>query len=583
MKKTKLKQVAIIGAGPSGLFMFKSLLENGARDMVITIFEKKDLLGAGMPYSHEGANKEHITNVSANEIPALVTPVSDWIKTVPEDILLSYAISREYFNEYKVLPRLLFGKYLESQFELLIMAAELAAIEIHIFSDTAIADVLDHPEENTVSITDFSGRSWAFDTVIICTGHSWPKNKEGKVPGYFDSPYPPSKLGIITNHAVAIKGSSLTAIDAIRTLARHNGTFFRDEQNELRYSVAPSSPDFKIMMHSRSGLLPAVRFHLENSHLVNEGVLTENEIEANKLENDGFLSLDFIFEQDFKKLLAEKDPLLYERIKDHSLEDFTSLVMDRRDKEAPFVLFKKEYAEAARSIKKEESIYWKELLAVLSFSLNYPAKYLSAEDMMRLQRSLMPLISIVIAFVPQASVAELIALYDAGVLDIEAVGEDSEITVNEAGGVDYTYTNDDGITISHSYPTFVDCVGQPHLSYDSFPFKGLLKNDSIKPAELLFQSLERGAEEVALGNPRVTEKKDGNFALAVPGITINDAFQIVNTSGNANPRVYIMAVPYIGGYNPDYSGLDFCEEASRRIASTIQEIVPKYNNPMILE
>lgn len=583
MKKTKLKQVAIVGAGPSGLFMFKSLLENGARDMVITIFEKKDLLGAGMPYSHEGANKEHITNVSANEIPALVTPVSDWIKTVPEDILRSYAISREYFNEYKVLPRLLFGKYLESQFELLIMAAELAGIEIHIFSDTAIADVLDHPEENTVSIMDFSGRSWAFDTVIICTGHSWPKNKEGKVPGYFDSPYPPSKLGIITNHAVAIKGSSLTAIDAIRTLARHNGTFFRDEQNELRYSVAPSSPDFKIMMHSRSGLLPAVRFHLENSHLVNEGVLTENEIEANKLENDGFLSLDFIFEQDFKKLLAEKDPLLYERIKDHSLEDFTSLVMDRRDKEAPFVLFKKEYAEAARSIKKEESIYWKELLAVLSFSLNYPAKYLSAEDMMRLQRSLMPLISIVIAFVPQASVAELIALYDAGVLDIEAVGEDSEITVNEAGGVDYTYTNDDGITISHSYPTFVDCVGQPHLSYDSFPFKGLLKNDSIKPAELLFQSLERGAEEVALGNPRVTEKKDGNFALAVPGITINDAFQIVNTSGNANPRVYIMAVPYIGGYNPDYSGLDFCEEASRRIASTIQEIVPKYNNPMILE
>ena len=575
MKKTKLKQVAIVGAGPSGLFMFKSLLENGAKDMVITIFEKKDLLGAGMPYSHEGANKEHITNVSANEIPALVTPVSDWIKTVPEDILLSYAISREYFNEYKVLPRLLFGKYLESQFELLIMAAELAAIELHIFSDTAIADVLDHPEENRVSITDFSGRSWKFDTVIICTGHSWPKNKEGKVPGYFDSPYPPAKLGIITNHAVAIKGSSLTAIDAIRTLARHNGTFFRDEQNELRYSVAPSSPDFKIMMHSRSGLLPAVRFHLENSHLVNEGVLTENEIEANKLENDGFLSLDFIFEQDFKKLLAEKDPLLYEKIKDYSLEDFTSLVMERRDKQAPFVLFKKEYAEAARSIKKEESIYWKELLAVLSFSLNYPAKYLSAEDMMRLQRSLMPLISIVIAFVPQASVAELIALYDAGVLDIEAVGEDSEITVNEAGGVDYTYTNDDGITITHSYPTFVDCVGQPHLSYDSFPFKGLLRNESIKPAELLFQSVERGAEEVALGNPRVTEKKDGNFALAVPGITINDAFQIVDTSGNANPRVYIMAVPYIGGYNPDYSGLDFCEEASRRIASTIQEIVPK--------
>jgi hypothetical protein len=28
-----------------------------------------------------------------------------------------------------------------------------------------------------------------------------------------------------------------------------------------------------------------------------------------------------------------------------------------------------------------------------------------------------------------------------------------------------------------------------------------------------------------------------------------------------------MAVPFIGGFNPDYSGLDFCDQASRRITS----------------
>jgi hypothetical protein len=27
----------------------------------------------------------------------------------------------------------------------------------------------------------------------------------------------------------------------------------------------------------------------------------------------------------------------------------------------------------------------------------------------------------------------------------------------------------------------------------------------------------------------------------------------------------MMAVPYIGGFNPDYSGLDFCEAASKEI------------------
>jgi len=571
MEKSNLKRVAIVGAGPSGLFMFKSLLENGAKDMAITLFEKKAQLGAGMPYSIEGANKEHITNVSANEIPELVTPVSEWIKTVPEDVLASYSITRDHFNEYKVLPRLLFGKYLEAQFELLTMAATLAGIKVSIFSDMPIADILDIPEKNIVKISNYSGKVWEFDTAIICTGHSWPKKHEGKVPGYFDSPYPPAKLGIIANHAVAIKGSSLTAIDAIRTLARHNGTFSRDENNILNYNVSSSSPNFKIVMHSRSGLLPAVRFHLEDSHLINNSVLTEKEIEEHKSKNGGFLSLDYIFEEDFKKLLAEKDPRMYAKIKEYSLEDFTSQMLEVRDREAPFSLFKKEYAEAARSIKNEESIYWKELLAILSFSLNYPAKYLSAEDMMRLQKSLMPLISIVIAFVPQASAAELIALHDAGILSIEAVGGESEITINKEGGIIYNYNDEDGNSQSVSYQTFVDCVGQPHLSYESFPFKGLLENKSISPAELSFESQEKGSEEIASGNKKVRRAKDGNYRLQVPGITINDSFQIVNDSNQANPRIYMMAVPYIGGYNPDYSGLDFCEEASGRIAKEIHD------------
>lgn len=569
MNKTKSRSIAILGTGPSGLFMFKSLLENDAKNLTITLFDKKEQLGAGMPYSKEGANKEHITNVSANEIPMLVTSVHDWIKTLPEDVLENYSINRDHFNEYKVLPRLLFGKYLESQFELLMMAAELVDISVNIFTNTEIVDVIDDPQENIVKVIDNHGNQRQFETVIICTGHSWPKKQEEQVPNYFDSPYPPSKLSIITNHPVAIKGSSLTAIDAIRTLARHNGTFFRDDNNNLQYNVSESSPNFKIVMHSRSGLLPAVRFHLEDSHLVNDSVLTEQEIEIHKAQNAGFLSLDYIFEEDFKKLLAEKDPAMYARIKDFSLEEFTVLMMQYRDNQDPFILFKKEYAEAERSIKKEESIYWKELLAVLSFSLNYPAKYLSAEDMMRLQTSLMPLISIVIAFVPQASAIELIALHDAGILTIEAVGQDSEITINKKGGIVYKFTDEAGIIQSVSYKTFVDCVGQPHLSYEDFPFKGLRDEGSISPAEFEFKSKKTGAEEVASGNKKVAKKENGEFYLKVPGITINDSFQIVNISGHPNQRIYMMAVPYIGGYNPDYSGLDFCEEASGRIAKAI--------------
>ena len=69
-------------------------------------------------------------------------------------------------------------------------------------------------------------------------------------------------------------------------------------------------------------------------------------------------------------------------------------------------------------------------------------------------------------------------------------------------------------------------------------------------------------------NDLVTKKGD-NYLLTVPGITINDYFQVVDEAGQANKRIYIMAVPYIGGYNPDYSGIDFSEAASGAVLDRI--------------
>ena len=61
----------------------------------------------------------------------------------------------------------------------------------------------------------------------------------------------------------------------------------------------------------------------------------------------------------------------------------------------------------------------------------------------------------------------------------------------------------------------------------------------------------------------------GDYYLAVPGITINDSFQVLDSFGAYSDRIYIMAVPYIGGYNPDYSGLDFGEAASKKVVERL--------------
>lgn len=566
--KSNLK-IAILGAGPSAIFMYKRLLEFGWSGLEIDILEKGKRLGAGMPYSADGASVEHITNVSGNEIPQIVTPLDEWILSVSPGTLAHFKIDPLTFNEYKTLPRLLFGQYLSDEFKVLHEQAKTKGILVNVFFNSMVTDIIDQRKSGQIEVIINETETRVYDKVVICTGHLWPKKHEGKVRGYFDSPYPPSKLQFSVNHPVAIRGSSLTAIDAIRTLGKNNGHFEEDGTGKLKYHLNAETPDFRIMMHSRNGLLPALRFHLEDSQLGQNAVLSAEEVSTVRAAHDGFLPLDYIFERNFKEPIREKDPGFYTRIKDLSMEEFVDNVMELREKLDPFKLLYAEYTEAERSIKRKESIYWKEMLGALSYTMNYPAKYFSAEDMLRLQRILMPLISVVIAYVPQSSAAEMLAMHKAGCLEIVAVGNDSTIEIAEGGGITYHYKDEYGKDSATSYPVFIDCIGQPHLSYEQLPFKGLTENKSVSRARLYFCDANAAKKELENGNDQVHTDTEGKYYLIVPGVSINDNFQAVDEYNAANDRIYIMAVPFIGGFNPDYSGLDFGETASASIVTSL--------------
>lgn len=250
------------------------------------------------------------------------------------------------------------------------------------------------------------------------------------------------------------------------------------------------------------------------------------------------------------------------------MEEFVAYIMNSREQRDPFELLKAEYAEAERSIKQKRSVYWKEMLAILSFAMNYPAKHFSAEDMMRLQETLMPLISVVIAFVPQSSAEALMALHDAGRLEIVTVGEYSEVIPDQNGGATYRYTNEDGGLREDHYNIFVDSIGQPHLAFNQLPFPGLREGHVVSPARLRFHDQKRGQGLLEQGNKNIAAQ-NGVIYLTVPGLAINDHFQPLDSYNALNDRLYIMAVPFIGGYNPDYSGLDFCEAASKIILDSL--------------
>jgi hypothetical protein len=187
--------------------------------------------------------------------------------------------------------------------------------------------------------------------------------------------------------------------------------------------------------------------------------------------------------------------------------------------------------------------------------------------MLRLQKHLMPLISVVIAFVPQGSCETLMALYDAGRLSLIADGEGGSVDINDANQIIYTY-EDAGKVQTEVCETFIDCIGQRHLLVDDFPFKSLIKDGSTSGARRRFKSAAAAKDAMKDAALKI-EEEDGHFFMQVPGVNISDNFEVVDVHGEPNPHIFLMAVPHIGGFNPDYSGLDFCERASQLIAARI--------------
>jgi uncharacterized NAD(P)/FAD-binding protein YdhS len=57
-----------------------------------------------------------MTNVSSNELPKLPQTLLDWVQQQSSSMLSTFDIRKDEFHEKEVIPRLLFGQYLESQF-----------------------------------------------------------------------------------------------------------------------------------------------------------------------------------------------------------------------------------------------------------------------------------------------------------------------------------------------------------------------------------------------------------------------------------------------------------------------------------
>lgn len=78
-----------------------------------------------------------------------------------------------------------------------------------------------------------------------------------------------------------------------------------------------------------------------------------------------------------------------------------------------------------------------------------------------------------------------------------AVGENSQVMSEEKGGVTFEYTDEKNQKKIVYFPYYINCVGQPHLPIEKFPFKGLLDDKSLCQATYQFKSLSEGQKYLA--------------------------------------------------------------------------------------
>ncbi len=98
-----MKKIAIIGSGPTGIYTFYSLLNNAA-PLSITVFEKADQPGVGMPYSDEDNSRLMLANIASIEIPPIFITYLDWLKQQNAARLARYNVDSEKLHDRQFLP-----------------------------------------------------------------------------------------------------------------------------------------------------------------------------------------------------------------------------------------------------------------------------------------------------------------------------------------------------------------------------------------------------------------------------------------------------------------------------------------------
>lgn len=511
--------VAIVGTGPMGIYTLAGLLDT-QESLEITLFERGETAGIGLPYSPEAASRLMLANIASIEIPPLRQSYLAWLEAQPAEVLRSFRIE-EAIDERSFTPRLLLGLYFRDAFSELVQRAQLKGHRVRVFEGCAVTDI--GMDSGRVFVETETGRyPEEFDRLVLATGHSF--QQADAASRYFPNPYSGLIAADVPAVSVGIMGTSLSGIDAALAVAMQHGQLV-GQGEALRY--VPQGTGLKITLMSRNGLLPEADFYCPLPYEPLR-VMTEAALERCKASAR---PLDAVFDL-FRAEISAADPAYATRIGLDALtvDSFAEAYFAERLAADPFVWAEQNLCEVEANKAAKRTLGWRYAILRMHESVEGLVPEFSDSERERFAAGLKRVFIDNYAAVPPESIRRLLALHAAGVLTLTALGEDYTL---EIGAVETRITTEGA---GCNFDIFIDARGQKPLESADLPFASL--------RDLL---LEAG---------QTLPEVDQDYALAAPEVLAG--------------RIYLGAIPYLMHDRPFVQGITACAEIGGAIAQGLR-------------
>lgn len=516
--------IAIIGAGPTGVYTLAALRRIGV-PCAVTIFEAAEEAGPGIPYAAAHNTIDLLANIAGVEIPPLMESLNEWAIRQPDDRLQRLKIADIAGDDRAFFPRVAIGEWLRDQFGLL--AADFSAPQrLDVRCRTVVYDVVADSAGCTVQWQDSSGNSGEdrFDRVVVATGY-----------GRSDCEVDLAGASVSTpgERRLVIIGTSLSGIDAVVALAQERGEFV-GKGTELRYEARE---DWHATMVSRRGLLPEADYWFpvpceplpHFTHAVVRELVTGRDGDLDKLFN--------LFARD----VAECDPNYADKIglDFATADDFAPRYYADRLSSDPFEAARRNLSEARSTHAHKQTSAWRYAILRAHEVFAEVVPVLTANDLRRFERGLKSVFIDNYAAVPHLSIERLLALRDAGVLDLKTTGPDY-VLERQSDGVWSLQTT----SWQQHFDAVVDARGPQAVGLEDIPFPTL--------------------------RMQICADASSNGQSWADGLNPEDDLA-VSADHAALKRVHALALPFLLKRRPFVQGLVECSAMGQKTALAVAE------------